>query len=75
MDHPEAEGKIMSMMEFKLVIDLRDKPEEDHQAIVARLLRNAAGRIETGSSFGGFAFDKDDRTPGGFSFRPIKGKR
>jgi hypothetical protein len=55
--------------EFKLVIDLRDKPDHEHEALVVRLLRHAADRIESGIPFGGFVFDKDDRTGGGFAFR------
>jgi len=57
------------MPHFKMIIETGQWPTlEQRRQNVARLLRNAAERIEQGDDFGGFHFSASNSNPGGFAF-------
>jgi hypothetical protein len=44
----------------------------EHHATAARLLRDAADRIERGDDLGGFYYSPEDSFTGGFALYPVK---
>jgi hypothetical protein len=60
---------------LELTVDLAESADEllpEHHVTAARILREAADRIEKGADLGGFHYSSTENYEGGFALYPVK---